>query len=78
MSCGIGCRHGSDPVLLWLKNRLAAAAPVRPPPAWEFPYAVCQGGSLKKKKAKQQKQNSSWWYQIPGNSDITEEVPLQF
>ena len=26
MSCGIGCRHGSDPVLLWLWGRLAAAA----------------------------------------------------
>ena len=28
MSCGIGCRHGLDPKLLWLWRRLAAAAPI--------------------------------------------------
>ena len=26
MSCGEGLRHGSDPVLLWLWHRTAAAA----------------------------------------------------
>ena len=35
MSCGVGCRRGSDPAWLWL----AAAAPIRPL-AWEPPYAV--------------------------------------
>ena len=30
MSCGVGRRHGSDPVLLWLWHRLAATAPIRP------------------------------------------------
>ena len=27
---GVGCRHGSDPSLLWLWHRLAATAPIRP------------------------------------------------
>ena len=39
MSCGVGCRRCSDPVLLWLWQRLAATAPIRPL-AWEPPYAV--------------------------------------
>ena len=39
-------RHGSDPVLLWLWRRLAAAAPI-PFLARESPYA---GATLKKKK----------------------------
>ena len=36
MSGGIGCRHGSDPMLLWLWHRLAAVAPTQPL-AWELP-----------------------------------------
>ena len=28
MSCGIGCRHGSDPALLWLWCRPSAIAPI--------------------------------------------------
>ena len=47
MSCGH--RHGSDPKLLWLWCRPAAAAPIRPL-AWELPYAM--GRALKKKKKK--------------------------
>ena len=39
MSCGVGGRLGSDPMLLRLWLRLAAKAPVRPL-AWELPYAV--------------------------------------
>ena len=39
MSCGIGCRHSSDLVLLWLWCRPAAVAPIRPL-AWESPYAM--------------------------------------
>ena len=44
MSCGVGCRRGSDPVLLWLWH--TAVAPIRPL-AWESPYAV--GVALRKK-----------------------------
>ena len=49
MSCGVGRRHGSDPVLLWLWCRLAATAPIRPL-AWEPPYT--EGVALKSKKIK--------------------------
>ena len=44
MSCGVGCRCGSDLALLWC--RLAAVAPIRPL-AWEPPYAM--GAVLKSK-----------------------------
>jgi len=51
-SCGVGCRCGSDPVLLWLWCRPAAAALIQPL-AWELPYAM--GVTLKKKKRKKKK-----------------------
>ena len=47
MSCGVGHRRGSDPVLLWLWRSLAAIALIRPL-AWEPPYAV--GVALKRRK----------------------------
>ena len=47
MSCGVGCRRGSDPALLWLWCRLVAADPI-PPLAWEPPYAM--GAALAKTK----------------------------
>ena len=46
MSCGIGCRHGSDPALL------VATAPIRPL-AWEPPYAA--GAALEKAKRQKKK-----------------------
>ena len=39
MSCGVGCRRGSDPVLLWLWRRPVATALIRPL-AWEPSYAA--------------------------------------
>ena len=56
MSCGVGCRRGSDLALLWLWYRLAATAPIRPL-AWKHPYAV--GVALKKKK--RPKKNETRW-----------------
>ena len=47
VSCGVGCRRGSDPELLWFWCRLVATAPIRPL-AWESPYAI--GAVLKSKK----------------------------
>ena len=55
MSCGVGCRRGLDPALLWLWCRLAAEALFQPL-AWEFPYAA--GAALKKKKAKEKNDNN--------------------
>ena len=49
MSCSVGCRLGSDPVLLWLWRRLAATAPIGPL-AWEPPHAA--GVALEKEKKK--------------------------
>ena len=45
MSYGVGCRHGLDPLLLWLWRGPAAVAPIRPV-AWEPLYAM--GAALKK------------------------------
>ena len=55
MSCGVGGRHGSDPVLLWLCSRPAAIAPVQPL-VWELPYAV--GVALKSGEKKKKKKDS--------------------
>ena len=53
MSCGVGCRCSSGPVLLWLLRRLVATAPIRPL-AWEPQYAAGaaqrKGKNTKKKK----------------------------
>ena len=58
MICGVGCRHSSDPVLLWLWYRLAAVALTGPlgPPCWELPYAA--GEALKRKKKQKQNQKN--------------------
>ena len=39
MTCGVGHKHGSDLVLLWLWLWPAAMAPIQPS-AWELPYAM--------------------------------------
>ena len=38
-SCGVGCTHGSDLVLLWLWHKPEATTLIRPL-AWEPPYAI--------------------------------------
>ena len=52
MSCGVGCRHGSDLTLLWLWCRPAATAPIHPL-AREPPCAM--GAALKRQKKKKKK-----------------------
>jgi len=52
MSCGAGCRCGSDISLLWLGHRSAATASVQLL-AWELPYAT--SATLKKQKKKTKK-----------------------
>ena len=49
MSCGVGCRHGLDPELMWLWHRPVAKAPIRPL-AWEPSCAV--GAAMEKTKKK--------------------------
>ena len=48
MSCGVGCRCGLDPALLWLWRRPAATAPI-PPLAHELPYALSSAIERKQK-----------------------------
>ena len=52
MRCGVGRRHSSGPVLLWLWCRLAATAPIQSK-AWEPPYAASAALKKKKKKRKE-------------------------
>ena len=52
MSYGVGCRHCSDPAMLWLWCTLAATAPIRPL-AWQPPHAV--GAALEKAKRQKRK-----------------------
>ena len=49
VSCGVGGRHGLDPVLLWLWCRPAATAPIRPI-AWEPPYATGAAQEMAKRQ----------------------------
>ena len=61
MSCGVGCRRGLDPALLWLWHRLAATALIQPLD-WKPPYAtgaaqeVAKRPKKKKKKRKKSKE----------------------
>ena len=55
MSCGVGVRHGSDPVLLWLWCRMEAAT-LNQPLAWDLPYAMDAALKIQKKK------NYSCWF----------------
>ena len=58
MSCVVGCRHSSDPALLWLWHRPVATAPIRPL-VWEPPYAA--GAALEKAKRLKKKKKSRFF-----------------
>ena len=65
MSYDVGCRCGTDSVLLCLWCRLAPVAPIGPL-AWELPYAA--GAALKSKK---KKKVEGWWVPpAPGVIDV--------
>ena len=53
MSCGVGRRHGSDLALLWLWDRLAATAAIRPP---SLGTSICHMCGLEKQKKKRKKE----------------------
>ena len=57
MSCGVGCRRGLDPELLWLWCRLVATALIRPL-AWEPPYAVGAAQEMAKRQNNKTKQKN--------------------
>ena len=52
MSCGVGCRGGSNLALLWLWHTLAAAALIYPL-AWEPLHAMGAALTRQKKKKKE-------------------------
>ena len=52
VSCGVGHRHGSDAMLLWLWCRPASVALIQPL-VWELPCAI--GVALKSKRKKKKK-----------------------
>ena len=57
MSCDVGCKHRSDPVLLWLWCRRIATAQIQPL-AWELLCAVnvaLKGQNKRKEKVKRNK-----------------------
>ena len=64
MSCGVGLRHGLDPVLLGLWCGLAAIAPVQPL-AWEPAYAMVRPQKDKKKKKKKKKKDDDCILYLP-------------
>ena len=57
MSCGVGCRRGSYPALLWLWCRLVATALIRPL-AWEPPYAAGEAPEKAKRPKKKKREDS--------------------
>ena len=52
MNCGIGCRCGMDPALLW--HRLAAVTLIQPI-AWKLPYAASVAIVERKKERRKEK-----------------------
>ena len=67
MSCGVGCKRGSDLALLWLWRRLAATAPIQLL-AWEPPYAV--GAALEKAKRPKNKNKTKQKRRLSGEFKI--------
>ena len=63
MGCGVGHRCGSDLVLLWLWQRPAATAPIRPL-AWEPTYAESVALKRPKKKKKKRKKEGYVVYEL--------------
>ena len=58
MTCGVGCRLGLDPELLWLCCRPVVTAPIQPL-AWEPPYAAGAAQETAKRQKKKKKKKSN-------------------
>ena len=61
VTCGVGCRRGSDPVLLWLWRRPVAPAPIRLL-AWESPYAAGAAQEIAKRQKKKKSLSPDYTY----------------
>ena len=68
LSCDVGHRLGSDPMLLWLWRRPAATAPIRPL-AWVSPCAA--GVALKERPKKKDKKKNVLFDPISHSLDST-------
>ena len=53
MSCGVDCRHGSDPAFLWLWQSPASMALIGPL-VWEAVYVMSVDPKIPKKKNEKQ------------------------
>ena len=81
MSCGVGCRCGLDPKLLWY--RPSATAPIRPL-EWELTYAMDAALKSKKKKKLKLKNNKQMhlihflhcYQHLPKNMTFTTPISL--
>ena len=73
MSCGVGCRCGSDLALLWLWRGLAATAPIGPL-AWEPLYAT--GAALKRQKKSKDTQSPAHEEAAPHTPKLSGKEPL--
>ena len=77
VSCGTGCRHGSEPTLLWLWCRPAATASIQPL-AWELPHAtgviLKRQKKTKKKKEKNQNKMLCITYKISSTLKIYDDI----
>ena len=60
MSCGVGCRCGWAPALLWLWSRLAAVSLIRPL-AWDPPYAMGTAQKGEKERRRRKKKRHIVW-----------------
>ena len=65
MSCGVGCRRGWDPALLWLWYSPAAVSLIGPL-GWEAPYAMGMALKSGKKKRKEKRIN---YYKVCASQD---------
>jgi len=82
VSCGVGCRRGSDPALLWLWRRPVATAPIQPL-SWEPPYAagaaqeIATTTTTKDKKTKKKKKRKKILWDEMGSrlSPLPTEIP---
>ena len=62
MCCGVGCRCGSDPMLLWLWSKPAAAVPIWP---LSLETSICHRGGPKKQTNKQTKNSKAFLKELP-------------